>query len=106
MSKKTLYIINQGTVEFASGQTDWDGEMSVLAYAIDETEALHLADLYDHGLLQPDNVSVNGKVISALSICNCWACEKQWGTEIAKIKKEANMKKKSLAQLIGITLNS
>jgi hypothetical protein len=67
MSNKTLYIINQGTVEFASVQTDWDGEMSVLAYAIDETEALHFADLYDHGLLQPDNVTINNCVVVALS---------------------------------------
>ncbi len=106
MSNKTLYIINQGSVEVASVHTDWDGEMSVLAYAIDETDALHLADLYDHGLLQPDNVTVNGKVISALSFCDCWDCEKQRGIERAKIKKEVNMKKRSLAQLIGITLNS
>ncbi len=66
MSNKTLYIINQGSVKFANVHTDWDGEMSVLAYAIDETEALHLADLYDHGLLQPDNITIDNCVVVAL----------------------------------------
>lgn len=64
---KTLYLVSQGTVTECPADQQWDGTESVLAYATSADDARVLASLYDDGLTQPDNVTVNGQTVIALT---------------------------------------
>lgn len=65
---KTLYLISQGTITECPLDQQWDGTESVLAYATTADDARVLASLYDDGMIQPDNVRVNGQTVVALTI--------------------------------------
>lgn len=64
---KTLYLISQGTVTECPLDQQWNGTESVLAYARSADDARVLASLYDDGVIQPDNVVVDGKTVVALT---------------------------------------
>lgn len=64
---KTLYLISQGTVAECPADQQWNGTESVLAYATSTDDARVLASLYDDGMIQPDNVTVNGQTVVALT---------------------------------------
>lgn len=64
---KTLYLISQGTITECPLDQQWDGAESVLAYARSADQARVLASLYDNGVIQPDNVVVDGKTVVALT---------------------------------------
>lgn len=64
---KTLYLISQGTVTECSADQQCDCTESVLAYARSADDARILASLYDDGVIQPDNVTVNGQTVVALT---------------------------------------
>lgn len=63
---KTLYKIEDGVVTEVNAAADFDGMTSVLAYTESAEQALVLAAQYDLGLLQYDNVNVDGTVVAAL----------------------------------------
>lgn len=64
---KTLYLVSQGTVTECPADQQWDGTESVLAYATSADDARVLASLYDDGVIQPDNVVVDGQTVVALT---------------------------------------
>lgn len=64
---KTLYLISQGTVTECPADQQCDCTESVLAYATSADDARVLASLYDDGVIQPDNVVVNGQTVVALT---------------------------------------
>jgi len=64
---KALYRVEGGIAEHCPpASTDVDGHTSILAYAEDDKEAERLAEMYDAGEIQPDNVTINGVTYGAL----------------------------------------
>jgi hypothetical protein len=66
-NEKNLYLVQDGEVTQVDAGVDFDGQASVLCLASDASAALELARRYDGGLIQPDNVNINGSTIAALS---------------------------------------
>jgi hypothetical protein len=64
-----FYLVENGAVEPADADTEFDGIDSVLAYTTTETAALARAKAYDAGLIQPDNVwlASEGRAVAALT---------------------------------------
>lgn len=63
-----FYLVTNGSAELADPDTEFDGIESVLVRADSEQEALALADEYDAGLTQIDNVwlPAEGRAVAAL----------------------------------------
>ncbi len=60
-----FYLVHNGKVSRATPDTPWDGEESVLVYASSPKAALRVAEAYDRGLAQADNIYANGTKVSA-----------------------------------------
>ena len=65
-----FYLVRNGKVSRATPDTPWDGEESVLVYATSPRAALIIAEAYDKGLAQADNVFVDGKTVAAVFMIN------------------------------------
>lgn len=65
-----FYLVRNGTVCRATPDTPWDGEESILVYATSPRAALRVADAYDKGEVQPDNVWLpdEGRAVAAAFI--------------------------------------
>lgn len=59
-----------GEVAQADASTEWDGENSVLVAATSEGNALHIATMYDKGLVQSDNMTWDGQTIAVVAVRN------------------------------------
>lgn len=63
---RNLYLVTEGRAELATPATAWDGIDSVLVLAIDDTDALDVADAYDRGEVQADNAVVDGVTVGCV----------------------------------------
>lgn len=63
---KNLYLVKEGTVTKIDAPVEFDGNNSVLAVAESFADALKLAEDYDNGLIQYDNIEWKGSTIAAL----------------------------------------
>ena len=57
---RNLYLVSDGRAVLADGTENPDGVNAVYAAATNEAEALELADRFDRGEIEPDNVSLPG----------------------------------------------
>jgi hypothetical protein len=64
----SLYLVDQGDVTAANESTEWDGENSILVAATSEQSALVVADAYERGEIQADNLSWNGATIAVVTL--------------------------------------
>lgn len=65
---RSFFLVHDGgEVDLCRPDADFDGIGSVMAYAVDEHEALLLARAYDAGQIAPGNIAYNGKTVVALS---------------------------------------
>lgn len=63
-----LYLVGEGEVSAATAETEWDGINSILVAATSEEAALRVADAYDCGEVQADNLQWDGETISVVTI--------------------------------------
>lgn len=68
--KAKFWIVNEGRVSRATPDTPWDGDRSLLVYATSPKAALMVAEAYDKGEVQPDNVWLpdEGRAVAAAFI--------------------------------------
>lgn len=59
--KPTFFLVREGIVSPASPDTPWDGKRSVLVFASSPKAALKIAEAYDKGKVQADNVFLEWK---------------------------------------------
>ena len=64
----SLYLVSEGTVTPATTATEWDGTNSILVAASSEEGALKVADAYDRGLVQADNLAWGGETIAVVTL--------------------------------------
>lgn len=64
----SLYLVAEGEVSPATAETEWDGENSILVAATSEEAALRVADAYDLGEVQADNLQWDGETISVVTL--------------------------------------
>ena len=62
----SLYLVAEGEVTAATPQTEWDGANSILVAATSEDAALTVANAYDRGEVQADNLQWLGETISVV----------------------------------------
>lgn len=63
-----LYLVAEGEVSKANESTEWDGTNSILVAATSESSALKVADAYDQGQIQADNLAWHGKTLACLTL--------------------------------------
>ncbi len=66
----SLYLVSEGDVTPATTDTEWDGTNSILVAATSEEGALKVADAYDKGLVQADNLAWDGETIAVVTLRN------------------------------------
>ena len=64
----SLYLVTEGEVSLATAETEWDGTNSVLVAATSEDGAIKVADAYDRGLVQADNLAWDGATIAVVTL--------------------------------------
>ena len=64
----SLYLVVGGDVTAASADTEWDGTNSLLVAATSEEGALKVAQAYDKGLVQADNLAWLGATIAVVTL--------------------------------------
>jgi len=64
---RVFFLVSEGEVTHVQPGAEFDGKNSVLVYALDEADALRLADLYDRDLIGVGNVSINGVTYAAVT---------------------------------------
>lgn len=66
----SLYLVSEGTVTPATTATatEWDGTNSILVAASSEDGALKVADAYDRGIVQADNLAWGGETIAVVTL--------------------------------------
>lgn len=64
----SLYLVAEGEVSPATPETEWDGANSILVAATSEEAALRMADAYDMGEVQADNLQWGGETISVVTL--------------------------------------
>lgn len=64
----SLYLVAEGEVTSATADTEWDGINSILVAATSEDGALKVADAYDQGLVQADNLAWGGGTIAVVTL--------------------------------------
>lgn len=64
----SLYLVSEGTVTPATTATEWDGTNSILVAASSEEGALKVADAYDRGLVQADNLAWDDETIAVVTL--------------------------------------
>lgn len=63
-----LYLVAEGEVTQADAATEWDGENSILVAATSEDGARKVADAYDKGQVQADNLMWEGKTLACVTL--------------------------------------
>ncbi len=64
----SLYLVADGEVTPATIETEWDGANSILVAATSEAGAIKVADAYDKGLVQADNLAWVGSTIAVVTL--------------------------------------
>lgn len=63
---RVFFRVSEGEVEHVQPGAEFDGKNSIVVYALDEADALRLADLYDRDLMGVGDVAVNGVTYAAV----------------------------------------
>ena len=63
-----LWLVSEGDVTAADTDTEWDGNNSILVAATSSESALSVADAYDKGRTQADNLAWNGGTIAVVCL--------------------------------------
>ena len=64
----SLYLVADGEVTPATADAEWDGTNSILIAATSEQGALKVADAYDKGIVQADNLAWGGATIGVVTL--------------------------------------
>lgn len=64
----SLYLVAEGEIAPADASTEWNGENSILVAATSEKAALDVANAYDRGEVQADNLMWDGSTISVVTL--------------------------------------
>lgn len=64
----SLYLVAEGEVSPATAETEWDGSNSILVAATSEEAALRVADAYDRGEVQAENLAWDGETIAVATL--------------------------------------
>ena len=67
----SLYLVAEGDVTPADAHTEWDGTNSILVAATSQEGALRVADAYDKGKTQADNLAWEGETIAVVVLRDC-----------------------------------
>lgn len=62
----SLYLVSEGDVTAAEASTEWDGANTILVAATSADAALEVANAYDRGQVQADNLQWRGATISVV----------------------------------------
>lgn len=63
-----LFLVTNGQVTAATAETECDGTESILVAATSEAGALAVADAYDRGQAQMDNLCLHGSTVGCVSL--------------------------------------
>jgi len=63
-----LYLVAEGEVTQADAATEWDGVNSILVAATSEDGARKVADAYDNGQVQADNLMWEGTTLACVTL--------------------------------------
>lgn len=63
-----LYLVTNGDVTPATADTQCDGTDSVLVAATSEAGALKVAEAWDRGLVQADNLAWDGATVAVVTL--------------------------------------
>ena len=66
----SMYLVAEGQVTSATPETQWDGTNSILVAATSEDAALQVADAYDRGAVQADNLTWDGETLACVCLRN------------------------------------
>ena len=64
----SLYLVAEGDVTSATAETEWDGFSTVLVAATSEAGAIKVADAFDRGLVQADNLPWGETTIAVVTL--------------------------------------
>lgn len=64
----SLYLVAEGDVSEATANTEWDGENSILVAATSKEGALKVAEAYDKGEVQADNIAWHGQTLACVTL--------------------------------------